>query len=118
MQIGDGTSMLQFNKQFDTTTEVFASFWVRVPDGTNFPASWHPAQYPGASATNSTLATVDSWSDTAISATVRQGTFSVGEAAYLYVIDKDGNVNAEGYPISFALQSDVTAPVSPSGLSV
>ena len=37
MQVADGVKQLQFVKTFTGATEVFASFWMRVPDGTNFP---------------------------------------------------------------------------------
>ncbi|NTW27235.1 MAG: hypothetical protein HGA36_02855 [Candidatus Moranbacteria bacterium] len=72
-----------------------------------------------AASTNLTLATVNTWSDAAVSATVRQGSFTGGEQAYLYVFDKDGNVNATGFPMTFgSTTDDVTPPSAPSGLSV
>ncbi|NTW27234.1 MAG: hypothetical protein HGA36_02850 [Candidatus Moranbacteria bacterium] len=72
-----------------------------------------------ATSTNLTLATVNSWSDVAVSATVRQGSFTNGQTAYLYVFDKDGNVNAMGFPVTFgSAVGDVTPPSAPSGLSV
>lgn len=37
MRTANGVNMLQFGKTFSPATEVFASFWVRVPPGTNFP---------------------------------------------------------------------------------
>jgi len=49
--------------------------------------------------TNLAVATATSWSDTSVQATVRLGNFSNG-AAYLYVIDSAGAVNATGYPIT------------------
>jgi|GEM_PF-1216037 len=50
--------------------------------------------------TNLTIATVTSWSDTSITATIRQGSFSNLNNAYLYVIDANGNVNTNGYLLS------------------
>jgi hypothetical protein len=41
------------------------------------------------------------WSGTSITVTANQGSFENGKTAYLYVIDADGNVNAQGYPIMF-----------------
>ncbi len=49
--------------------------------------------------TNLTVATVTSWSDTAVVATVRQGSFSNLNSVYLYVFDANGNVNSVGYPL-------------------
>ncbi len=47
------------------------------------------------------------WNDSNISATVNQGTISNG-TAYLYVVDKDGNVNASGYAITIGSPSTYT----------
>jgi hypothetical protein len=68
--------------------------------------------------TNLAIATVTSWSDNSISATVRQESFANSENAYLYVIDTNGNANANGYPVTFSGTPDVTPPAAPSGLSV
>ncbi|MFX0197666.1 MAG: LVIVD repeat-containing protein [Candidatus Hodarchaeota archaeon] len=40
------------------------------------------------------------WSDTSITITVNQGSFPRCEQVYLFVVDADGNVNAQGYPIT------------------
>ncbi len=53
-----------------------------------------------ATSKNLTIATVTSWSDTSITATIRQGSFSNLNNAYLYVIDANGNVNDNGYLLS------------------
>lgn len=42
------------------------------------------------------------WSDTSITITVNQGSFQRGDTVYLYVVDPDGNVNVNGYPVAFA----------------
>ena len=39
------------------------------------------------------------WSETSITVTVNKGSFSNGETAYLFVLDRDGNVNTNGYPV-------------------
>lgn len=39
------------------------------------------------------------WSDASITFQVNQGSFSNGQTAYLFVVDADGNVNTNGYPI-------------------
>jgi len=46
------------------------------------------------------------WSDTEITATLRQGSFANGEQAYLYVFDANGNVNSDGYPIIITSSSN------------
>ncbi len=38
-----------------------------------------------------------SWSDTSITVNVNAGAFTVNDAAYLYVVDSNGDVNANGY---------------------
>ena len=71
------------------------------------------------SSTNLTLATINIWSDTSISAIVRSGSFASGQA-YLYVFDANGSINANGYPITFdgGAPPDTTPPSAPTGLSV
>jgi hypothetical protein len=39
------------------------------------------------------------WSDTSVTITVNQGSFPSLVGAYLYIIDSNGNVNADGYPL-------------------
>jgi hypothetical protein len=48
------------------------------------------------------------WSDTEITVQFNQGTFQVGDQAYLFVIDEDGNASA-GYPIVIGESSDAQA---------
>ena len=72
-----------------------------------------------ASSTNLVIATADNWSDSSVSATVRQGSFTNGQQAYLYIIDKDGNVNANGFLATIGSgAADTTSPAAPNGLSV
>lgn len=69
--------------------------------------------------TNMTVLTPASWSASAITATVRQGSFVDGEQAYLYVTDAAGSVNTNGFPVTVAAaQPDTVAPAPPAGLSV
>jgi hypothetical protein len=51
--------------------------------------------------TNLTICTPDSWSDTSIIATVRQGRFQAQEGAFLYVFDANGVCNMNGFAIEF-----------------
>ncbi len=37
------------------------------------------------------------WSETSVEITLNQGSFSVNDGVYIYVIDADGNVNTNGY---------------------
>jgi hypothetical protein len=39
------------------------------------------------------------WNNTSITITANQGSFNEGNTAYLFVVDADGNVNTNGYPI-------------------
>jgi hypothetical protein len=69
--------------------------------------------------TKLTIATPTSWSNTRVESIVWQGAFTSGEAAYLYVIDANGAVNTQGYPVTIGGGGggDV-APSPPSGLKV
>ena len=68
-----------------------------------------------ATSKNLTIATVTSWSDTSITTTIRQGSFSNLNNAYLYVIDADGNVNTNGYLLSDGGGGGGNTPPSSSG---
>jgi len=56
------------------------------------------------------------WSNNSIAVKVNQGSFAVGNTAYLYVVDENGAVNSTGYPIT--IQSGVPAPSAPKGLRI
>ncbi len=62
------------------------------------------------------------WADGTITIKVNQGAFSNGQAAYLYIVDTNGNVNSNGFPLTFGqgqiIGSDTTPPATPSGLNV
>ncbi len=70
------------------------------------------------SSTNLAVATVTSWSDTQVVATIRQGSFQPGQAAYLYVVDSSGAVNSQGYPLTIGGGAAVSVPETPSALTV
>jgi hypothetical protein len=53
-----------------------------------------------ARSSNLAISTVSSWSDNQVTATIRQGSFAAGQQAYLYVVDSNGEVNSNGYPIA------------------
>jgi len=53
------------------------------------------------------------WSDGSVSLTVNQGSFKSGDQAYIYIIDKDGNVNTNGYPVTIG-GSVISPPPTPT----
>ena len=55
------------------------------------------------------IATPTSWQDNSITTTVRQGSFQDGQRAYLFIIDKDGNIS-DGYPFVFGSTVDQPGP--------
>jgi hypothetical protein len=69
------------------------------------------------SCTNLAVSTANSWSDTQIVATVRNGSFTQGQTAYLFVVDASGAVNSQGHPITIGAGS-TTEPSAPKGLTV
>jgi hypothetical protein len=50
------------------------------------------------------------WSSNSITFTVNQGAFQEGQNAYLYVVDENGTVNENGYPITIGGNSSVSIP--------
>jgi hypothetical protein len=52
-----------------------------------------------AASTHREIAVPTAWSDTSITVSFNQGTFTNGQTAYLYVIDSTGAVNSAGYAI-------------------
>ena len=71
-----------------------------------------------ATSKNLSIATVTSWGDTSVTATVWQGSFANFNDAYLYVFDANGNVNTNGYLLSSLPPPDTTPPSAPTGLVV
>lgn len=64
--------------------------WARVEIGDNPIYS---------SCTHREIQIPSAWSDTSIEITLNQGSFNNFNNTYLYVIDTDGNVNTNGYPL-------------------
>jgi hypothetical protein len=57
------------------------------------------AQSTWAACANKSIQIPSAWSDTAISVTLNKGLLSGLVGSYLYVIDADGGVNAQGFPL-------------------
>ncbi len=57
------------------------------------------------------------WSNNSITITVNRGSFDPCETLYLFVVDADGNVNTEGYPIRIVTGAG-EAPCPPVGLQI
>ena len=57
------------------------------------------------------------WSDGSVTVTVNKGSFGNCETAYLYVIDENGNVNANGIPVKIVTGAG-EPPCPPSGLKI
>jgi hypothetical protein len=56
------------------------------------------------------------WSDGSITLTANQGVFTNGQQVYLYVVDSNGNANANGYPVIMGGgTADTTPPVISNG---
>jgi gamma-glutamyltranspeptidase len=58
------------------------------------------------------------WSNSSITITINQGAFSNGDTVYLYVVDSNGNVNSNGYPVTIGGISSTNPPSPPTGLYV
>ena len=66
--------------------------------------------------TNLAILTPTSWSNSLIVATVRQGSFTSGQTAYLYVFDANGNVNTNGYPVTIGSGASITGDINQDGV--
>jgi hypothetical protein len=53
---------------------------------------------------------INYWGNSSISINFNQGSFNPGQTAYLYVVDENGNVNENGYPITIGGNSSVSIP--------
>jgi hypothetical protein len=58
------------------------------------------------------------WSANSITASVNTGLFTTGETVYLFVYDSDGNVSADGFPITIAGTTTSTEIAPPSNLRI
>jgi hypothetical protein len=82
--------------------------WARVEIGNN-------ATY--ANCTQRELQIPTAWSDTSFTISVNRGSLGSSQTNYLFVVDANGNVNAQGYPVQ--LGSGAGAPPSPpTGLTI
>lgn len=68
------------------------------------------------SCTNLAICTVDSWSATSITATLRQGSFAAESSIYVFVVDADGNIDSDG-PYILGGSSSPSSSVSGCGVS-
>ena len=66
-----------------------------------------------ASCTHREVQIPSAWSDTSITFTANQGSFTNGEQVYLYVVDAGGKVNDEGFPITFGQGEEPIADLTP-----
>ena len=64
--------------------------------------------------TNLAIVTPTSWSTSLITGTVRQGAFTSGQSAFIYVTDAGGNVNATGHPVTIGSGGSYAATTAPS----
>lgn len=62
--------------------------------------------------TNLSILTPERWDDNQIDVVFRQGSFAGGQKGYLFVFDKNGLVNATGFPITIG-SSAVGEPITP-----
>jgi len=81
---GDGNNHFYIDDAYIDNT------WARVMIGNN-------ATF--ANCTHREIQIPTNWDNNSITFTVNQGAFQDGDNAYLFVVDADGNVNANGYPI-------------------
>lgn len=62
------------------------------------------------------------WTASSIGIKVNTGTFATGSTAYLYVVDSNGLVNAQGYPLTIGIGGAPAPPTTqispPSGLKI
>ncbi|ETR69599.1 MAG: hypothetical protein OMM_09459 [Candidatus Magnetoglobus multicellularis str. Araruama] len=57
--------------------------------------------------TKLTVALPTAWTDSEITANLRQGIFQPGETAYIFIFDANGTVNETGYEITFDVTSEI-----------
>jgi hypothetical protein len=71
------------------------------------------------SSTHREIQIPSTWSNSSITFSVNQGTFQEGQTAYLYVVDENGIVNENGYPITIGEDSSAPIPgdINKDGLS-
>ena len=113
---GEDWERLRINGYGRTTTNSFPTFDdIYVATGPNARARIEIGDRPVyAECTKLAVATPTSWSTTSITATPRQGNFSIGETAYLFVFDAAGIANTTGFAVAWSNESgDPGAPGQP-----
>lgn len=65
--------------------------------------------------TNLAVITPTSWNNSQITATVRQGSFTAGQTAYLFVVDASGAASSQGFPVTIG-GGGAVSPVAPENL--
>jgi len=90
-------------------------------DDIYFDTSWQRVEIGNASTyescTHREIQIPTAWTDTSITINMNQSSFEACGTYYLFVVDADGNVNAEGYPIKIVTGSGA-APCPPTGLEI
>ncbi|NTW27242.1 MAG: hypothetical protein HGA36_02890 [Candidatus Moranbacteria bacterium] len=72
-----------------------------------------------ANCTKMAISTPTAWSDSAVTATIREGLFKSGDSIYLFVVDANGDASPAYGPMTFGSTiGDTTAPEAPTGLGV
>lgn len=113
---GEDWERLRINGYGRTTANSFPTFDdIYVATGPNARARIEIGNQPVYSnCTKLTVATPTDWSDTRITATPRQGNYSIGEAAYLFIFDSSGVANPTGFAMTWSNGSgDPGAPGQP-----
>jgi len=70
-----------------------------------------------ANCTHQEIQIPSAWSGNSITITVNQGSFANCESAYLFVVDANGNVNTQGYPVRIVTGAG-EPPCPPIGLKI
>lgn len=70
------------------------------------------------SCTKLSITTPTSWSNTGITTTIRQGSFTSGETAYLYVVNSNGDVNSSGFAVTIGKGNGSGPPLPPENLHI
>jgi len=98
-----------------TTLDVYFQFDDVYIDNT-WQSVWTGNASTWSSCTHREIQIPTAWSDTSITITGNQGSFATGSTVYLYVVDDNGNVNSQGYPV--IIEKAVSPPSPPQGLRI
>jgi hypothetical protein len=47
------------------------------------------------------------WADESITVKINQGIFAANSKAFLFIVDKDGTVNSQGFPVMFVQENAI-----------